>query len=121
MASSVSRLGAILSPFVSVALVRSGFTPLAEALLATACLAAAAAAVLLPIETQGRALLVRPRALRVLCRKDFMRVSVRVIVRVYSRVAMNLYQHSCRGFMFDMSSYIVMNPLQPSDSGHQVS
>ena len=58
VASSVSRLGAILSPFVSVALVRSGFTPLAEALLATACLAGAAAALLLPIETQGRPLLV---------------------------------------------------------------
>ena len=55
---SLSRLGAILSPFVSVALVGSGYTSLAEILLAIACFGAAGCSLALPIETKGRALAV---------------------------------------------------------------
>lgn len=59
LTGSLSRLGAILSPFVSVGLVRNGYTPLAEILLAVACIVAAGCSLALPIETKGRALTVR--------------------------------------------------------------
>lgn len=56
VANGFSRIGAIVSPFIAVALVQAGQLTLAEALFALCCIAAAVATVLLPIETKGRAL-----------------------------------------------------------------
>ena len=55
-ANACSRLGALLSPFASVMLVRNDHLSAAVSLLGGACLVAAACAILLPLETKGRAL-----------------------------------------------------------------
>ena len=59
VANSLSRLGAILAPFLAVGLVRSGHAGAAEAALGAACLVAAAATLALPIETKDHELAVR--------------------------------------------------------------
>ena len=54
--NAFSRLGALVSPFISVMLVRNHHQAAAVSLLGGACLVAAACALLLPVETKGRAL-----------------------------------------------------------------
>ncbi|CAG9461743.1 unnamed protein product [Pedinophyceae sp. YPF-701] len=56
LTNGFARVGGLVSPFVSVALVESGLEEMAEALFLTLCLVGAAAALCLPIETAGRGL-----------------------------------------------------------------
>lgn len=55
----MSRVGALLSPFLAVDLVVRGYPAAAEVAIGVACIAAALATSALPLETSGRALLVR--------------------------------------------------------------
>lgn len=52
----MSRLGAILAPFVAVDLGQSGHLHVAEALITASCILAAASAIGLPYETAGHSL-----------------------------------------------------------------
>ena len=54
----MSRIGALVSPFLAVDLVERGSPGVAEGTLAFACLAAAVACGLLPLETSGKELAV---------------------------------------------------------------
>lgn len=56
--NAMSRVGALLSPFLAVAMVERGDPGAAEGTLALFCLAAAAACAALPLETSGKALIV---------------------------------------------------------------
>jgi hypothetical protein len=56
----MSRIGALLSPFLTVDLVVRGYPAIAEVAIGGACLAAAVATAALPLETSGKALMVRP-------------------------------------------------------------
>ena len=56
----MSRIGALLSPFLTVDLVERGYPAIAEVAISGACLAAAVATAILPLETSGKALMVRP-------------------------------------------------------------
>ena len=56
--NAMSRIGALLSPFMAVALVERGMPHAAEAIIAVVCVLAALATVCLPLETAGKALLV---------------------------------------------------------------
>ncbi len=56
--NAMSRIGALLSPFLAVSFVERGMPQAAEGIIAAACLAAALAVAFLPMETSGRALLV---------------------------------------------------------------
>lgn len=55
--NSFSRIGGIMSPFVAVSLVQAGHLHAAEGILAGFCAVASVFALLLPIETKGRALM----------------------------------------------------------------
>lgn len=57
--NAMSRVGALLSPFMAVALVERGMPHAAEGIIAAACVLAAVATLCLPLETAGKALLVR--------------------------------------------------------------
>lgn len=57
--NACSRLGALLSPFLTVDLVEHGHPHLAEGTLAACCAIAALLTWLLPIETKARSLLVQ--------------------------------------------------------------
>ena len=57
--NAMSRVGALLSPFMAVALVERGMPRAAEGIIAAVCVLAAAATLCLPLETAGKALLVR--------------------------------------------------------------
>lgn len=57
--NSMSRVGAILAPSLSVDLGHDGHLPLAEAIITAFCLTAAAATCLLPFETAGKTLQVQ--------------------------------------------------------------
>lgn len=56
--NAMSRIGALVSPFLAVDMVERGAPGIAEGTLALACLAAAAACAALPLETSGKALVV---------------------------------------------------------------
>ena len=56
--NAMSRVGALLSPFLAVDLVARGGPSSAELVLAVCCLLAASATAALPLETSGKALLV---------------------------------------------------------------
>ncbi|CAL8465087.1 g4622 [Coccomyxa elongata] len=56
--NAMSRIGALVSPFLAVDLVERGAPGIAEGTLALFCLAAAAACAALPLETSGKALMV---------------------------------------------------------------
>lgn len=60
--NACSRLGALLSPFLTVDLVEHGHPHLAEGTLAACCAIAAGLTWLLPIETKARSLLVRTKS-----------------------------------------------------------
>ena len=55
----MSRIGALLSPFLAVDLVVRGYPAAAEVAIGAACFAAAVATGALPLETSGKALMVR--------------------------------------------------------------
>ncbi len=57
--NAMSRVGALLSPFMAVALVERGIPHAAEGIIAAVCVLAAIATLCLPLETAGKALLVR--------------------------------------------------------------
>ena len=57
--NALSRLGALLSPYLTVDLARSGHMALAEGIIATCCLVAGVMSLVLPTETAGRLLLAR--------------------------------------------------------------
>lgn len=57
--NAMSRIGALLSPFLAVDLVERGHPGAAEACIAVFCVAAAIATAALPVETSGKALMVR--------------------------------------------------------------
>ena len=60
--NAMSRVGALLSPFMAVALVERGMPRAAEGIIAVVCILAAVATLCLPLETAGKALLVsRPQ------------------------------------------------------------
>lgn len=62
--NAMSRVGALLSPFMAVALVERGMPHAAEGIIAGICVLAAIATLCLPLETAGKALLVsRPQSL----------------------------------------------------------
>lgn len=61
--NAMSRIGALVSPFLAVDLVERGSPGIAEGTLALACLAAAVACALLPLETSGKELAVGERCL----------------------------------------------------------
>ena len=56
--NAMSRVGALLSPFMAVALVERGMPWAAEGIIAVACVLAAVATLCLPLETAGKALMV---------------------------------------------------------------
>lgn len=56
--NAMSRIGALLSPFMAVALVERGMPGAAEGIIAVCCMLAAIATMRLPLETAGKALLV---------------------------------------------------------------
>ncbi|CAL5229494.1 g12830 [Coccomyxa viridis] len=56
--NAMSRVGALLSPFMAVALVERGMPHAAEGIIAGICVLAAIATLCLPLETAGKALLV---------------------------------------------------------------
>ena len=58
--NAVSRIGALLSPVLAVSLVERGLPQAAEGIIAAACIVAAIAVAFLPLETAGKALMVRP-------------------------------------------------------------
>lgn len=62
--NAMSRIGALVSPFLAVDLVERGAPGIAEGTLAIFCLAAAAACAALPLETSGKALMVGAPALQ---------------------------------------------------------
>ena len=62
--NAMSRIGALVSPFLAVDLVARGSPGIAEGTLAIFCLAAAAACAALPLETSGKALMVNAPSLQ---------------------------------------------------------
>jgi len=56
--NAMSRIGALLSPFMAVALVERGMPGAAEGTIAACCILAAVATMCLPLETAGTALMV---------------------------------------------------------------
>lgn len=54
--NSLSRLGAIMAPYLAVELARRGHADIAEVIIGGMCLVAAICASALPLETSGRAL-----------------------------------------------------------------
>ena len=81
--NAMSRIGALLAPFLAVDLAVRGHPGIAEASFAVCCFAAAAAVVALPLETSGKALMVRAAALLLPCHGLFLWQMVGLTYWVY--------------------------------------